>query len=56
MDSNAYRPRHRAMSAGETYDRLVKASRRSRAGLVSRLDERRAQRDAMRPPTHPEAA
>ena len=50
-------PRHRGSYAGddsspeaETFNRLTTYSRRSRRGLADRLDERRAMRDALRPP------
>lgn len=61
MNDSPYTPRHRGTYAGDTevqpatgpdsevFNRLVAYSRRSRRGLVVRLDERRAMRDRMRP-------
>lgn len=62
MEDIAYEPRHRATTLddavlqrpatgrdSELFDRLSAYSRRSRAGVVVRLDRRRAMRDALRP-------
>lgn len=58
MNGISYLPRHRATYAGdaemqrdepETLNRLLAYSRRSKRGVVVRLDERRALREALRP-------
>lgn len=62
MQDIRYTPKHRAQPAGgtelqrpvtgpdsELFDRLAAYSRRSRSGVVVRLDRRRAMRDALRP-------
>lgn len=58
MESTPYIPRHAgpypgdapvALAAADTLYRLRAYSRRSKRGVVERLDERRAMREALRP-------
>lgn len=62
MDDICYTPKHRAGYAGDAemqrpasgrdsdlFDRLAAYSRRSKRGVVVRLDERRALRESLRP-------